>query len=75
MKKKSKSYRSEYEHYQPNNPLTIYFRKLIEKDINNNTNVYPETDGSKPQRLKKRSFKRRKYGLNKRPTSSQKREK
>ena len=23
--------RSEYEHYQPNNPLTIYFRKLIEK--------------------------------------------
>jgi len=31
VKKKSKSYRSEYEHYQPNNPLTIYFRKLIEK--------------------------------------------
>ena len=75
MKKKSKSYRSEYEHYQPNNPLTIYFRKLIEKDINNNTNVYPETDGSKPQRWKKRSFKRRKYGLNKRPTSSKKRDK
>jgi len=67
--------RSEYTSYDPNSPLTIYFRKLIEKDINNNTNVYPETDGSKPKRLKKRSFKRRKYGLNKRPTSSQKREK
>ena len=65
--------RSEYEHYQPNNPLTIYFRKLIEKDINNNTKVYPETDGSKPQRLKKRSFKRRKYGLNKRPKGFSKR--
>jgi len=74
--KKSKSlYRSEYDSFQPNNPLTIYFLKLIEKPINSNTIVYPETDGSKPSRLKKRSFKRRKYGLNKRPTSSQKREK
>ena len=42
--------------------------------INNNTIVYPETDGSKPSRLKKRSFKRSMYGLNKRPTSFKKRE-
>ena len=45
----------------------------IEKDINNNTIVYPETDGSKPRRLKKRSFKRSMYGLNKRPKGFSKR--
>ena len=27
----SKKRRSEYEHYQPNNPLTIYYKKYIEK--------------------------------------------
>ena len=32
--------RSEYQHYNPNNLLTIYFSKLIH--INNNTIVYPE---------------------------------
>ena len=71
MKKKSKSYRSEYEHYQPNNPLTIYFRKLIEKDINNN-NVYPETDGSR-RMLKKRTNNGGRNGLNKRPKGFSKR--
>ena len=29
--KKRKYVRSEYNHYQPNNPLTKYFAKLIEK--------------------------------------------
>lgn len=29
--KKPKHHRSEYNHYQPNNPLTIYFAKLIHK--------------------------------------------
>jgi len=28
----SKKRRSEYEHYQPNNPLTIYYKKYIEKE-------------------------------------------
>ena len=29
--KKTNPKRSEYSHYQPNNPLTIYFAKLIER--------------------------------------------
>jgi len=29
--KKPKHRRSEYEHYQPNNPLTIYYSKYIHK--------------------------------------------
>ena len=30
-KKVKPSHRIEYDHYQPNSPLTIYFKKLIEK--------------------------------------------
>ena len=33
--KKPQHRRSEYEHYQPNNPLTIYFAKLIHKQPEN----------------------------------------
>ena len=31
VSKKRKSMRSEYCHYQPNNPLTLYYAKYIEK--------------------------------------------
>tara|TARA_Y100001949_G_C15874432_1_gene280953 strand:- start:402 stop:545 length:144 start_codon:yes stop_codon:yes gene_type:complete len=31
-KKNKSSHRAEYDHYQANNPLTIYFKKLIEKE-------------------------------------------
>ena len=52
----------EYHHYQPNNLLTIHFRKLIEKDINNNTIVYPTRDGSR-RKPKKRSNLNKKGGV------------
>ena len=62
MAKRKRSYRSEYESYQPDNPLTIYFSKLIHKDINNN--IVGLKVGSK-QSLKQRTNKGGRYGPSK----------